>query len=236
MLNLENINVYYERIHALKNLSLEVKQGEIVTLLGANGAGKTTTLNSIIGVTRVKSGKISFQGHDISTADSSRIVEMGLAISPEGRKIFPRMTVFENLEMGAYVVGSPKQISDNIKRAYNYFPVLRERKDQIAGTLSGGEQQMLAIARALMASPKLLLLDEPSLGLAPMLVKEIFRIVKEINKDGVTVMLVEQNAKQALQIAHRGYVIETGKVFLEGDCKDLINDKRIIEAYLGGKE
>ena len=235
MLKVENINVYYERIHALKNLSLEVKQGEIVTILGANGAGKTTTLNSIIGVTRAKSGKISFQGLDITTADPSKIVEMGLAISPEGRKIFPRMTVYENLEMGAYVLDSPQQIKDNIMRAYNYFPVLRERSGQISSTLSGGEQQMLAIARALMANPKLLLLDEPSLGLAPLLVKDIFRIVKEINKDGVTVMLVEQNAKQALQIAHRGYVIETGKVFLEGSRDELINDKRIIDAYLGGK-
>ncbi|MCL2767774.1 MAG: ABC transporter ATP-binding protein [Synergistaceae bacterium] len=235
MLKVENINVYYERIHALKNLSLEVKQGEIVTILGANGAGKTTTLNSIIGVTRAKSGKISFQGIDITTADPSKIVEMGLAISPEGRKIFPKMTVYENLEMGAYVLNSPQRIHDNIMRAFNYFPVLRERSGQISSTLSGGEQQMLAIARALMANPKLLLLDEPSLGLAPLLVKDIFRIVKEINKDGVTVMLVEQNAKQALQIAHRGYVIETGRVFLEGSREELINDKRIIDAYLGGK-
>jgi branched-chain amino acid transport system ATP-binding protein len=235
MLKIENINVYYDRIHALKDLSLEVKQGEIVTLLGANGAGKTTTLNSIIGVTRAKSGKISFLGADISAADSSKIVEMGLAISPEGRKVFPRMTVLENLEMGAYVIRSPRRIADNIERAYNYFPLLKERKDQITGTLSGGEQQMLAIARALMANPKLLLLDEPSLGLAPILVKEIFRIVREINNDGVTVMLVEQNAKQALQIADRGYVIETGKVALEGSRDALINDKRVVDAYLGSR-
>jgi branched-chain amino acid transport system ATP-binding protein len=234
MLRVENVNVYYDRIHALKNLSLEVKQGEIVTLLGANGAGKTTTLNSIIGVTRARSGKILFLDHDISRADSSQIVEMGLAISPEGRRIFPRMTVRENLEMGAYVLHSQGRTGENVERAYNYLPVLRERKEQIAGTLSGGEQQMLAIGRALMANPKLLLLDEPSLGLAPILVKEIFHIIKEINKDGVTVLLVEQNAKQALQIAHRGYVIETGKVFLEGDHDVLIHDKRIVEAYLGG--
>ncbi len=234
MLRVEGINVYYDRIHALKDLSLEVGQGEIVTLLGANGAGKTTTLNTVIGALRSKTGKITFLDQDISTIDSSRIVEMGLAISPEGRKIFPRMTVLENLEMGAYVIQSPQVVAENVERAYNYFPLLRERKGQIAGTLSGGEQQMLAIGRALMSNPKLLLLDEPSLGLAPILVKEIFNIIKEINADGVTVMLVEQNAKQALQIAHRGYVIETGKVFLEGSRDALMGDKRIVEAYLGG--
>lgn len=234
MLKVENINVYYDRIHALKSLSLEVRQGEIVTMLGANGAGKTTTINTIIGVLRSKTGSVSFLGEEISKMDSSRIVEMGLAISPEGRKIFPRMTVNENLEMGAYVVNDAAQMGASIEQAYNYFPILRERQTQTAGTLSGGEQQMLAIARALMAKPKLLLLDEPSLGLAPILVQEIFNIIKAINKDGVTVLLVEQNAKQALQIAHRGYVIETGKVFLEGDRDTLINDKRIVEAYLGG--
>ena len=234
MLKVENINVYYDRIHALKSLSIEVKQGEVVTMLGANGAGKTTTINTIIGVLRSKTGHISFMDKDISKADSSQIVEMGLAISPEGRKIFPRMTVRENLEMGAYVVNSAEKTEAGIEKAYNYFPRLQERREQIAGTLSGGEQQMLAIARALMSSPKLLLLDEPSLGLAPILVQEIFNIIKGINEDGVTVLLVEQNAKQALQIANRGYVIETGKVFLEGDRDTLINDKRIVEAYLGG--
>lgn len=234
MLKVENINVYYDRIHALKSLSIEVAQGEIVTLLGANGAGKTTTINTIIGVLRSKTGSIKFLDTDITRADSSKIVEMGLAISPEGRKIFPKMTVRENLEMGAYVVNSVEKTEEGIEKAYNYFPRLRERKAQIAGTLSGGEQQMLAIARALMSSPKLLLLDEPSLGLAPILVQEIFAIIKGINEDGVTVLLVEQNAKQALQIAHRGYVIETGKVFIEGDRDTLINDKRIVEAYLGG--
>ena len=234
MLKVENINVYYDRIHALKSLSIEVGQGEVVTMLGANGAGKTTTINTIIGVLRSKTGRITFMDRDISKADSSEIVGMGLAISPEGRKIFPRMTVRENLEMGAYVVNSSEKTEAGIEKAYNYFPRLRERKEQIAGTLSGGEQQMLAIARAPMSSPKLLLLDEPSLGLAPILVQEIFNIIREINRDGVTVLLVEQNAKQALQIANRGYVIETGKVFIEGDRDTLINDKRIVEAYLGG--
>jgi branched-chain amino acid transport system ATP-binding protein len=235
MLTLENVSIFYDRIQAVKNINMQVYEGEIVTLIGGNGAGKTTTLNAIAGIKRIQSGAIRLGSLDITNVDSSEIVKMGIALSPEGRRIFPKMTVLENLEMGAYIYNDKEMFEKNIKRVYAYFPRLEERKNQYAGTLSGGEQQMLAIGRALMASPKILLLDEPSLGLAPILVQEIFEIIQKINREGVTVLLVEQNARMALRIAHRGYVIETGKIVLQGDSEALMNDERIIKAYLGGK-
>jgi branched-chain amino acid transport system ATP-binding protein len=235
MLVLENVSVFYDRIQAVKGISMEVGKKEIVTLIGGNGAGKSTTLNAITGIKKIRSGKISLEGRDITNADSSVIVKKGISQSPEGRRVFPKMTVLENLEMGVYVYNDKEMLKKNIERVYAYFPRLEERKHQYAGTLSGGEQQMLAIGRALMASPQVLLLDEPSLGLAPILVQEIFEIIKEINKEGVTVLLVEQNARMALKIAHRGYVLETGKIVLEGSSKALMNDERVIDAYLGGK-
>jgi len=236
MLVLENVSVFYDRIQAVKGISMEVREGEIVTLIGGNGAGKSTTLNAITGIKKIQSGKISVGNMDITNADASRIVKMGITQSPEGRRVFPKMTVLENLEMGAYVSNDKGFLAKNIERSYRYFPRLEERKNQFAGTLSGGEQQMLAIARALMASPKILLLDEPSLGLAPILVQEIFGIIKEINAEGVTVLLVEQNARMALKIADRGYVLETGNIALEGKSQELIHNPRVVEAYLGGKE
>ena len=236
MLFLENVSVFYDRIKAVKGISMEVREGEIVTLIGGNGAGKSTTLNAITGIKKIRSGKISVGDTDITNVDASRIVSMGITQSPEGRRVFPKMTVLENLEMGAYVRNDKIALSQNIERAYRYFPRLEERKDQFAGTLSGGEQQMLAIARALMASPRILLLDEPSLGLAPILVQEIFGIIKEINTEGVTILLVEQNARMALKIANRGYVLETGKIALEGRSEELMHNARVVEAYLGGRE
>lgn len=236
MLFLENVSVFYDRIQAVKGISMEVREGEIVTLIGGNGAGKSTTLNAITGIKKIRSGKISVGDTDITNVDASRIVSMGITQSPEGRRVFPKMTVLENLEMGAYVRNDKIALSQNIERAYRYFPRLEERKDQFAGTLSGGEQQMLAIARALMASPRILLLDEPSLGLAPILVQEIFGIIKEINTEGVTILLVEQNARMALKIANRGYVLETGKIALEGRSEELMHNARVVEAYLGGRE
>lgn len=236
MLFLENISVFYDRIQAVKGISMEVREGEIVTLIGGNGAGKSTTLNAITGIKKIRSGKISVGDTDITNADASRIVRMGITQSPEGRRVFPKMTVLENLEMGAYVSNDKGALAKNVERAYRYFPRLEERKNQFAGTLSGGEQQMLAIARALMANPKILLLDEPSLGLAPILVQEIFGIIKEINSEGVTILLVEQNARMALKIANRGYVLETGKIALEGKSEELMHNARVMEAYLGGRE
>ncbi len=236
MLVLENVSVFYDRIQAVKGISMEVKEGEIVTLIGGNGAGKSTTINAITGIKKIQSGRILVGDTDITNADSSRIVQLGITQSPEGRRVFPKMTVLENLEMGAYVNNDKKVLAKNIERAYKYFPRLEERKNQYAGTLSGGEQQMLAIARALMAAPRILLLDEPSLGLAPILVQEIFGIIQEINAEGVTVLLVEQNAHMALKIAARGYVLETGRIALEGQSKDLVRNPRIVEVYLGGKK
>ncbi|MFP5259683.1 MAG: ABC transporter ATP-binding protein [Acidobacteriota bacterium] len=233
MLNLSGIESYYGNIQALKGVSLRIGQGEIVTLIGANGAGKTTTLMSISGVVQPRQGKVEFLGENITRLSTERIVSLGITQVPEGRMIFPRLTVRENLLMGAYLRKDKAGIRDDEEHAYTLFPVLRERRTQMGGTLSGGEQQMLAIGRALLARPKLLLLDEPSLGLAPLVVENIFEIIKQINKDGVTVLLVEQNAQMALQIAHRGYVLETGRVTLEGPASDLLNDPKVRSAYLG---
>ena len=233
MLELHDIHTYYGNIHALKGVSLRIGQGEIVTLIGANGAGKTTTLMSISGVTPPRSGKVTFLGEDVLRLSTERVVSLGITQVPEGRMIFPRLSVRENLLMGAYLRRDKAGIREDEERVYAMFPVLRERRPQMGGTLSGGEQQMLAIGRALLARPKLLLLDEPSLGLAPLVVENIFEIIQQINRDGVTVMLVEQNAQMALQIAHRGYVLETGRVTLEGAAKDLLNDPKVRSAYLG---
>ncbi|NMC48533.1 MAG: ABC transporter ATP-binding protein [Desulfovibrio sp.] len=233
MLELSGIHTYYGNIHALKGVSLRVEKGEIVSLIGANGAGKTTTLMSISGVTTPKQGSVTFMGQDITRFSTERIVSRGITQVPEGRMIFPRLTVRENLLMGAYLRKDKAGVKAGEERAYELFPVLRERRSQLGGTLSGGEQQMLAIGRALMAQPALLLLDEPSLGLAPMVVENIFEIIKQINAEGTTVMLVEQNAQMALQISHRGYVLETGAVTLEGPSEKLLADPKVRSAYLG---
>ncbi|MEI6286051.1 MAG: ABC transporter ATP-binding protein [Bacillota bacterium] len=234
MLKLEKINVYYGGIHALKDLSLEVNQGEIVTLIGANGAGKSTTLRTISGLNRPKTGEVLFEGNKIHLVSPQEIVKRGLSQSPEGRRVFANMTVMENLELGAYIRKDKAEIKTDYDKIFERFPRLKERRNQAAGTLSGGEQQMLAIGRALMSRPRLLLLDEPSMGLAPLLVKEIFSIIKDINASGTTVLLVEQNANMALHIAHRAYVLETGRIVLEGPAHELANDEAIKKAYLGG--
>ncbi|MFO7273920.1 MAG: ABC transporter ATP-binding protein [Bacillota bacterium] len=234
LLAVERLNVAYGAIQAVHDLSLEVREGEIVALLGANGAGKTTTLRTISGLIRPRAGRIVYAGQDITHWPSHRIVAAGLVHVPEGRRVFAPMTVLENLEMGAYGQRDPARIRERMERVFAKFPRLEERKHQLAGTLSGGEQQMLAIGRALMAEPRLLLLDEPSLGLAPMLVREIFATIKEINeRDGVTILLVEQNAHQALQIADRAYVLETGRVVLSGPARELGDNPKVREAYLG---
>lgn len=234
ILKLDNLTVSYGSIKALKEISIQVREGEIVALLGANGAGKTTTLKSLSGIVPVEKGSIDFFGKDIANLAPEKITSLGIVQSPEGRQIFPDITVEENLRIGAFTIKSRKQIAKNFERVYKYFPILLERKKQLAGTLSGGEQQMLAIARALMASPKVLLLDEPSLGLAPLIVKAIFEIVKEINSEGTTVLIIEQNALQTLKIADYAYVLEVGEVSMEGKASELIQDKRLLEAYLGG--
>ncbi len=233
MLKLEDIHTYYGNIHAIKGLSLEVNLGEIVTLIGSNGAGKSTTLMSISGITRPRTGKIFFQDKDITTALTDTIVKMGITQVPEGRMIFPRLTVYENLLMGAYLRKDRKGIKMDEEHCFELFPILKERRKQAGGTLSGGEQQMLAIARALMARPKLLLLDEPSLGLAPIVVENIFEVITRINSSGTTILLVEQNAQMALQIAHKGYVLETGKIIMEGPAGELMENPKIQSAYLG---
>lgn len=233
MLKINNLNVYYEGIHALKDISLEVKKGEIVTLIGANGAGKTSTLRAISGLTPFKSGEISFKGTSLQTIPSHKILSLGLSHVPEGRKIFPDLTILENLELGAYLRKDTAQIANDMETIFSRFPRLKERIKQKAGTLSGGEQQMLAIGRALMSRPEMILLDEPSMGLAPLVVKGIFDTIVEINKTGTTVLLVEQNANMALSIAHRAYVLETGSIVLEGNAHDLLNDDKIRSAYLG---
>ena len=234
MLRVDDLNIFYGGIHALKDVSLHVGQGEIVSLIGANGAGKTTTLHAISGLLKPKSGSITFLDHQLVGMPANKIVYKGLAQVPEGRRIFKGLSVKENLQMGAYSI---KDSAENLEKArgevYRHFSRLFERKKQLAGTLSGGEQQMLAIGRALMSRPKMLLLDEPSMGLSPLLVKEIFQIIQEINKDGVTILLVEQNAKMALSIADRGYVLETGRIVMEGEAKDLLNDPKVKKAYLG---
>jgi len=233
VLELRDVHTYYGAIHALKGISLEVRPGEIVTLLGANGAGKTTTLRSINGLARVRRGRIVFQGRDITTAAPHDIVGSGIAQSPEGRKLFPRMTVVENLEMGAFQRKDKSGLREDMERVFTLFPRLAERRNQRAGTMSGGEQQMCAIGRALMARPKLLLLDEPSMGLAPIFVEKIFEIVIEINRQGTPVLLVEQNALMALDVANRGYVLETGRITLHDDAKALRENEQVRKAYLG---
>lgn len=234
MLKIDNINLYYGSIHALKGISLEVEQGEIVTLIGANGAGKTSTLNNISGLAAPRSGKIMFEGKDITNSPAQEIVKMGISQVPEGRRIFANMSVFENLELGAFLQNDKAVIKKNLEKVFERFPRLQERKKQSAGTLSGGEQQMLAMGRALMSQPKLLLLDEPSMGLAPILVQEIFEIIKEINASGTTVLLVEQNAHMALSIAQKAYVLETGRIVLSGTAKEVASSESVRKAYLGG--
>ncbi|MFZ5353274.1 MAG: ABC transporter ATP-binding protein [Bacillota bacterium] len=234
MLRVINVNAYYGFVHALKDISLEIPKGKIVTLLGANGAGKTSTLKAVSGLLKPAAGRITYEDRDITSLSADKIVELGIVQSPEGRQIFPEFSVYENLKIGTYARKNKVNIGKDFERVYGYFPILKQRSNQIAGTLSGGEQQMLAIARALMAEPKLLLLDEPSLGLAPLIVKEIFDIIKAINREGTTILLVEQNAYQALSIADFAYILETGRVTLYGDCADVRNDERVKMAYLGG--
>ena len=231
MLDVQEISTYYGHIQALKGVSIEVDQGEIVTLIGSNGAGKTTTLQTISGLLRPRSGSITLNGKVISDKPAHTVAGMGVAQAPEGRRIFNRMSVMENLELGAYTHGKPDPA--DLDRVFDLFPRLAERRTQIAGTMSGGEQQMLAIGRALMSNPKILLLDEPSMGLAPILVDQVFESIQGINKTGVTILLVEQNAYVALQIAHHGYVLESGQIVLEGDAKTLIANEDIRKAYLG---
>lgn len=234
MLRVEDINVYYGAIHAIKGISLDVPDGEIVALIGSNGAGKSTTLRTISGLMKPKSGKILYEGKDISGVAAHKIVGMGLCQVPEGRHVFANMTVLENLELGAYLRSDKDGIAKDMQDVFDKFPRLLERKEQIAGTLSGGEQQMLAMGRALMSRPKLLLLDEPSMGLAPLLVKEIFNIIKEINAGGTTILLVEQNANMALSIADKAYVLETGRITLSGTAQELASSEAVRKAYLGG--
>ena len=233
ILKVEDINVYYGSIHAIKGVSFEVNKGEIVTLIGANGAGKSTTLNTISGLLHSKTGSISFMGENLGKFPCHKIVSKGLALVPEGRRVFLQMTVQENLEMGAYTQGGAS-IAQDLEAVYQQFPRLKERFKQVAGTLSGGEQQMLAMGRALMSHPKLLMLDEPSMGLAPILVEQIFEIIQNLHKAGTTILLVEQNAQAALSIADRGYVLETGKVVTTGTGKELLESPAIKKAYLGG--
>ena len=234
MLEVKDLHVHYGVIEALKGVSLQVGQGKIVSLIGANGAGKTTMLHAISGIVKKSGGSIAFLGNDITKAKAKNIVEQGLIQVPEGRRIFTGLTVYENLMMGAFLRKDKEGIQKDLQRCYELFPILSERTNQDAATLSGGEQQMLAMARALMAQPKLLLLDEPSMGLAPILVKEIFSIIEEINKNGTTILLIEQNAKMALSIADKAYVLETGNIVLEGSGKELLNSANVQKAYLGG--
>jgi len=234
MLKIDNLHVYYGAIHAIKGISLEVNQGEIVTLIGANGAGKSTTLRTISGLLKPKEGTISFEGESIGGVPAHEIVKRGISQVPEGRRIFADMTVMENLDLGAFTRSDKDGIKADLKTVFERFPRLEERKEQLAGTLSGGEQQMLAMGRALMSRPRLLLLDEPSMGLAPLLIREIFSIIVDINKAGTTVLLVEQNANMALSIAHRAYVLETGRITLSGAAKELAASEEVRKAYLGG--
>ena len=232
MLKIEDMHVYYGAIHAIKGVSFEVGEGEIVALIGANGAGKSTILKTVSGLMHPRSGSITFCGQDISHTDAYKLLRTGLAHVPEGRRIFLQMTVQENLEMGAYV---NKQVSqEDLERVFTYFPRLKERRKQIAGTLSGGEQQMLAMSRALMSHPKLMMLDEPSMGLAPILVDQIFDIIRQLHEEGTTILLVEQNAQMALSVADRGYVLETGKIVATGTGAELLNNEAVKKAYLGG--
>ena len=231
MLSVKDLNVCYGAIHAIHDVSLEVHDGEIVSLIGANGAGKTTILHTITGLKKAKSGSVTYNDADLLKTDPSKIITLGVAHVPEGRHIFPGMTVEENLEMGAYI--RKDELSASIKEVYERFPRLKERRRQLAGTLSGGEQQVLAVGRALMSRPSILLMDEPSMGLSPLLVKEIFKIIQEVHKQGMTVLLVEQNAKMALSISDRAYVLETGRISMSGAASDLLNDEKVKKAYLG---
>ena len=233
MLELQDVHVYYGSIHALKGVSLSVEEGRIVTLLGANGAGKSTTLRTISGLLRPRKGSVRYEGEDITRRKPQAIVRSGIAQSPEGRQLFARMTVLENLEMGAFQRTDKDGVAQDLDRIYQLFPRLSERRSQKAGTLSGGEQQMCAIGRALLARPRLLMLDEPSMGLAPLLVERIFEVIVDINKQGTTVLLVEQNAAMALEIAHRGYVLETGRIALADDAESLRSNERVRASYLG---
>jgi branched-chain amino acid transport system ATP-binding protein len=233
-LEVKDLSVYYGAIHALQGISFDIKEGEIVTLIGANGAGKSTTLNTVSGLLHPRSGRIEFHDKDITLTAAQDIVKLGISQAPEGRKIFATLTVLENLEMGAFTRNNAGEISASLERVFKSFPRLKERQKQLGGTLSGGEQQMLAMGRSLMAKPTLLLLDEPSMGLSPILVEEIFNIILEINKQGTSILLVEQNAHMALSVANRGYVLETGQVVLKGKAGDLLHDPQVMEAYLGG--
>ena len=232
LLQVDNIEVYYGVIKALKGISFEVNKGEIVALIGANGAGKTTILHTVTGLLKPKTGKISFKGNDITKVPAHKIVTMGMAHVPEGRRIFSQLSVLDNIKLGAFTRKDKEEIEETLNYVYERFPRLKERKNQIAGTLSGGEQQMLAMGRALMSKPEFVLMDEPSMGLSPLLVSEIFEIIKAINENGTTVLLVEQNAKKALSIADRAYVLETGNIVLSGNAKDLMNDESVKKAYL----
>lgn len=232
LLSVENLHVYYGAIHAVKDVSLHVQEGEIVTLIGANGAGKSTVLNTISGILKPRSGKIQFMDHSLAGVAPNKIVQTGLVQCPEGRRVFARMTVEENLEMGAYTRPNAK-FDDNLAHVYELFPRLKERRMQVGGTLSGGEQQMLAVGRALMARPKLIMMDEPSLGLAPLVVRDIFEIIRQINRQGVSILLIEQNANMALKVADSAYVMETGCITLSGAGKDLLNNEAVKKAYLG---
>jgi len=233
MLKIENLEVFYGGVHALKNLSIEVPEGSAVTLIGANGAGKSSTLRSICGLVKQKSGKIIYEGNDITHVEPHNRVKMGIAMVPEGRRVFTNLTVMENLMMGAYTRDNPAEIKDNLEKVYHLFPKMKDRQKQRALTLSGGEQQMLAVGRALMSSPRLLLMDEPSLGLAPNLVNEMFATIAKIHKEGLTVLLVEQSARIALGLADYGYVLEVGNIVLEGPSSQLINDEGVRKAYIG---
>ena len=233
LLKIENLSVFYGVIEAIKSISFEVNEGEIIALIGANGAGKTTILHTISGLVPAKSGSITFDGKEITKLPAHKIVKMGIAQVPEGRRIFAQLSVYENLKLGAFTRNNPAESAETLEMVYTRFPRLKERRNQIAGTLSGDEQQMLAMGRALMSKPRIMLLDEPSMGLSPILVSEIFDIIKSINQSGTTVLLVEQNAKKALSIANHAYVLETGKIVLGGKASDLINDEGVRKAYLG---
>lgn len=233
LLDVRDLSVYYGVIQALKGISFHVDKGEVVALIGANGAGKTTTLHTLSGLIHADGGSISYNGNELTKIPGHKIVSLGMAQVPEGRRVFAEMTVLQNLKMGAFTRSDKSEMEETLKNIYKRFPRLEERKNQLAGTLSGGEQQMLAMGRALMSHPDLILMDEPSMGLSPIFVNEIFSIIEDVNKEGVTVLLVEQNAKKALSIANRAYVLETGRIVKEGDAKELLNDESIRKAYLG---